>query len=116
MSPPSSSSQDMTFGSMAICGCSTSFIIFATGIACLVISIMGIKDSRENFGVDCGRDGKPPLLEWVFGTGISFLIISVCLGYVIRYDCLTLFAFAFAFALHWCLTSYVLDILYDLIV
>ena len=79
---PSSSSQDLTFGSLAICGCSTSFIIFATGIACLVISIMGIADNRDGVGIDCGKDGKPPLLEWVFGTGISFMIISVCLGWI----------------------------------
>ena len=104
--PSSGSSQDLTFGSLAICGCSTSFIIFATGVACLVISIMGIFGDRENFGVDCGQGGKPPLLEWVLGTGISFLIISVCLGYVIRYyDCLIFFCVCVCICVALCCTG-----------
>jgi len=73
----SGTSGDLRFGSLAICGCSTSFIIFATGAACLVISLIDIFKDRDEFGIGCGQGGKPPLLEWVFGTGIAFSIMSV---------------------------------------
>lgn len=62
------------FGQLAICGCSTSFIIFSTGVACLVISIWNF--SQYGWNVNCGFGGKPPLLKWVFGTGVAFLIIT----------------------------------------
>ena len=97
-----SRSEHLTFGSLSICGISTSCILLATGIACLIISITQIirididndndtnnennndGDSTTNGGGDgiivkpnCGQNGKPPLLDWVFGTGISFMIITV---------------------------------------
>jgi hypothetical protein len=78
-------SEHLTFGSLAICGISTSCILLATGIACLIISILQIikqTDNVDNGGnnndvPDCGQNGKPPLLNWIFGTGISFMIITV---------------------------------------
>jgi hypothetical protein len=85
-------SEHLTFGSLAICGISTSFILLATGISCLVISILqiisntnntntnnndGVDDNNNSSKPDCGSNGKPPLLNWVLGTGISFMIITV---------------------------------------
>ena len=95
-----SRSEHLTFGSLSICGISTSCILLATGIACLIISITQIirtdidgddNDNNDNNGTNtndgggdgiivkpnCGQNGKPPLLDWVFGTGISFMIITV---------------------------------------
>ncbi len=62
------------FSSQEICGISTIFMIFAIGISCLVISVVGFFD-EEAF--ECGRNGKPPLIIWIFGTGIAFTVISV---------------------------------------
>ena len=98
-----SRSEHLTFGSLSICGISTSCILLATGIACLIVSITQIirtdidNDNSDNDndnnndgttntngggdGIivkpNCGQNGKPPLLDWVFGTGISFMIITV---------------------------------------
>lgn len=71
------SSEDLTFGSLMICKFSTSFIIFATGISCLVISIIELVKWGGKWGdIECSYGGKPPLMEWVVGTGIAFSIIS----------------------------------------
>ena len=101
-----SRSEHLTFGSLSICGISTSCILLATGIACLIISLTQIirtdidgddNDSNNNNdgtntndggdGIivkpNCGLNGKPPLLDWVFGTGISFMIITV--SFVLSY-------------------------------
>ena len=93
-----SRSEHLTFGSLSICGISTSCILLATGIACLIISLTQIirtdiddNSDNDNDGTNtndgggdgiivkpnCGQNGKPPLLDWVFGTGISFMIITV---------------------------------------
>lgn len=79
---PGSESQTVAFGSVAICGFSTSFIILAVGVSCLVISIIDIVQSEGLDKIDCGERGNPPLPEWVFGTGIAFLIISCAFALV----------------------------------
>lgn len=103
-------SEHLTFGSLAICGISTSFILLATGISCLVISILqiisntnntntnnndGVDDNNNSSKPDCGSNGKPPLLNWVLGTGISFMIITV--------------SFKFSF-LRWCCVDVAVDV------
>ena len=72
--------QNLTFGSVAICGISSSFIIFATGLACLIVAVFRIFEARDVSGQNkkaCGQQGHPPLAKWIFGAGISFLIITV---------------------------------------
>eukprot|EP00531_Pseudo-nitzschia_arenysensis_P003116 CAMPEP_0116122506 /NCGR_PEP_ID=MMETSP0329-20121206/4251_1 /TAXON_ID=697910 /ORGANISM="Pseudo-nitzschia arenysensis, Strain B593" /LENGTH=115 /DNA_ID=CAMNT_0003616359 /DNA_START=28 /DNA_END=372 /DNA_ORIENTATION=+ len=61
------------FSSLAVCGVSTSFLIFAIGIACFVIGILGFFDEGA---FECGKNAKPPLVIWVFGTGVAFTLIA----------------------------------------
>lgn len=56
------------------CSCSPRFIIVAVGAASLGVAIWSY---MEQDGVNCGENGKPPLLGWIFGTGISYLIIGM---------------------------------------
>ena len=126
-------SEHLTFGSLAICGISTSFILLATGISCLVISILqiisnnnnndgvdnnndsvdnnnnntntnnndGVDDNNNSSKPDCGSNGKPPLLNWVLGTGISFMIITVSFKFsFLRCLALSCVALLFRFASH----------------
>jgi hypothetical protein len=58
----------------AVCGISTTFILFAVGASSLGIAIWSYV---QQGGVNCGQDGKPPLLEWILGTGIAYLIIAI---------------------------------------
>jgi len=64
-----------TYGDLGVCGVSTSFLILMLGIACLVVSAIGYFFKIDGFA--CGQNGKPPLREWVLGTGIGFSIISI---------------------------------------
>ncbi|KAG7344533.1 hypothetical protein IV203_022541 [Nitzschia inconspicua] len=57
----------------AVCGISTTFILFAVGASCLGVAIWSYV---QQGGINCGQNGKPPLLEWILGTGISYLIIA----------------------------------------
>jgi len=35
-----------------------------------------VGEDNDNDNIKCGQDGKPPLLQWVLGAGIAFLIIT----------------------------------------
>jgi hypothetical protein len=63
-----------TFSARAVCGMSTAFLIFAIGIACLVVSFIGFS---EQDAIECGQGGKPSLIIWVWATGVAFFVISV---------------------------------------
>lgn len=55
-------------------GLSTSLILVAVAVMSLVVSI---KDRHDNpLQPTCGASGKPPLRDWLFGSGISFLLIA----------------------------------------
>ena len=75
--------QNLTFGSVAICGISSSLVIFATGLACLIVAVLRIFETREAEWegspnkAACGQQGHPPLAKWIFGAGVGYLIISV---------------------------------------
>lgn len=58
----------------AVCGCSTSLILMAMGIVSL---IWAVNDRNDYKDPRCGVNGKPPLRDWLFGTGISFIIIAI---------------------------------------
>jgi hypothetical protein len=63
-------------GQLLVCGCSTTTILFAVGVSCLVVAAVQYADAGSwDAAVDCGFRGKPPLLEWVLGTGIAYLIL-----------------------------------------
>jgi hypothetical protein len=53
----------------------TGIIFLAVGIACLVISVPELAPT-------CGLGGSPPLLYWIYGTGIAYTIIGGCFIYV----------------------------------
>jgi hypothetical protein len=57
-----------------VCCFSTTFVLFAVGVSSLGVAIWCLV---KQGGVNCGENGKPPLLNWVLGTGISYLIIAV---------------------------------------
>ena len=58
-------------------------IYLALGIACLVIAL-------QNPNPGCGLNGQPPLREWVFGTGISYIVIGISFsGLALLLICLT---------------------------
>jgi hypothetical protein len=60
----------------ALCGMSTTFILFAVAAASLAIALVEIVDKGWDGAVGCGFNGKPPLLEYILGTGIAYLIIA----------------------------------------
>ena len=60
----------------ALCGISTTFILFAVGAAALAIAIIEIVGKGWDNAVNCGFNGRPPLLEYILGTGIAYLIIA----------------------------------------
>lgn len=43
----------------------------AVGISSMIISVLHPE-------LDCGVMGHPPLIKWLFGTGISYIIIGFC--------------------------------------
>jgi hypothetical protein len=57
-----------------VCGIPTTVIVLGIGIASLVISI---QDREENEEPNCGQGGSPPLRDYLFGTGISYLVIAL---------------------------------------
>mmetsp|Transcript_33441 Transcript_33441/g.80861 ORF Transcript_33441/g.80861 Transcript_33441/m.80861 type:complete len:178 (+) Transcript_33441:73-606(+) len=77
---------NITIASRRICCFSTSFVLLATAVACLVVSLIDIVRNGAGVrgAVDCGFYGKPPLLEWVFGSGIAYLTIVVAY-FVVKY-------------------------------
>ncbi len=69
----------MGFSQRKIAGFSTGFLLLAIGIASLVISTI---DRNEHSSPNCGIPGYPPLRDWIFGTGIASVIISVAYYYM----------------------------------
>ena len=68
-----------------VCGCSTTFILFAVGLSCIVVASLEIVNAPNwDAAVNCGYDGRPPLLDWILGTGIAYLIIACAYGDVSR--------------------------------
>lgn len=55
-------------------GFSTSLLLLVTGAVCLAFAVI---DRNENASPTCGVPGYPPVRDWMFGTGISFIIIGV---------------------------------------
>ena len=73
--------REMKHGPLMVCGCSTTFILFAVGLSSLVVASIEYANANNwDSAVNCGYNGRPPLLEWVFGTGIAYLII--CCAYL----------------------------------
>jgi len=62
------------FSQRRIGGFSASFILLALAIASLVISV---QDMETFSAPNCGVPGYPPLRQYIFGTGLAYLIISV---------------------------------------
>jgi hypothetical protein len=63
------------FTQRTLFGISTSLILVAVAVMSLVVSIQDRHDHPDQAS-SCGASGKPPLREWLFGTGISFLVIA----------------------------------------
>ena len=77
--------REIKHGPLQVCGCSTTFILFAVGLSCLVVSCLDIANATSwDAAVNCGYGGRPPLLEWVFGTGVAYLVICCAYANVAR--------------------------------
>ena len=69
-----------------VCGFSTTFILFAVGLSCIVVASLEIVNAPGNWdsAVNCGYNGRPPLLDYILGTGIAYLVIACAYGDVAR--------------------------------
>ena len=58
-----------------VCGLSTGAVLIAMGIVALVYSVPRRKDDYDG-DQSCDELGAPPLRDWLFGTGIAFIVIA----------------------------------------
>ena len=64
---------NMVFSKRRIAGFSTGFLLLIIGIGSAVVASI---DGNDNRRPNCGIPGYPPLRNWLFGTAISYIILS----------------------------------------